>query len=106
MHANSFLTPSLPILSNLSNAISAASCLSNANAGNCENPGQSFSMIEPHTKVVETKLRQYFTRGCTNLRFNNHRTRSKHVDVALVKLSKPAHAQADPRATPAGFDNA
>src|SRR5688572_23118675 len=47
-------------------------------------------MIDPHTKVIETKPRQYFTRGCADLRFDNHRTRPKHIDVALVKLAKPS----------------
>src|SRR5215216_6469299 len=59
-------------------------------SGNSEDPCQSSPVIEPHTKVVEAKFRQNFTRGRTNLCFNNHRARSEHVYVALVKLSKPS----------------
>src|SRR6202008_4184964 len=55
-----------------------------------ENSRQRFTMIEAHTKIAETEFRQHFTRSAANLRFNDHRARAEHVDVALVKLAKPS----------------
>src|ERR1041385_1254545 len=59
-------------------------------------------MIESQTKVCESKFNQHFTGRRADLRFDAHRTRSKHVDVTLVKLSKPAARR--PVRTPHGLD--
>src|SRR6266404_5545442 len=47
-------------------------------------------MIQSNRKVIEAQRDQCITRGRADLGLHHHRSRSQHIDIALIELAKAA----------------
>ena len=83
-------TPSGPILSSLSTAISASPCFASGTPAVSSSAVEHATVIQLDNEVAEAERRQHLADRAEDVGFDHGRRRADGVDVALVELAKPA----------------